>query len=125
MRSLYLLSLVGLSTALLEPRQGDNSIERGTSDICKKTTTITVTKVLSTTGVTDSEPVLFPTSPSLRLPLPFWHNKTNATRNFSAPTDPSVPFSGTWSWKEGARAVLMCRTLLVIAVSTIFIAFTL
>jgi hypothetical protein len=128
MRFLYFLVLVGLSTASFEQREGNASAAITTttgSEVCKTTTTITVTNALSTAGATGSQPPLFPTSPSLRLPLPYWDNRTNATRNFSAPTQPSVPFSATSSWRDHAREVLMYKTLLVMVVSMLPIALTL
>ena len=115
MRFLCFLVLVGLSTASFEQRESKASVANITSEVCK-TTTITVTSALSAADATGSRPLLFPTSPSLRLPLPYWDNRTNATRNFSAPTAPSVPFSATSSWKDGAREMLMYKTLLVMAV---------
>ena len=117
MRLLCFLVLVGLSTASFEQRESNASAVNITSEVCKTTTTTTVTSALSAAGATGSRPLLFPTSPSLRLPLPYWDNRTNATRNFSAPTAPSVPFSATSSWKDGARKMLMYKTLLVMAVS--------
>ncbi|RII04514.1 hypothetical protein CUC08_Gglean011901 [Alternaria sp. MG1] len=117
MRLLCFLVLVGLSTASFEQRESNASAVNITSEVCKTTTTTTVTSALSAAGATGSRPLLFPTSPSLRLPLPYWDNRTNATRNFSAPIAPSVPFSATSSWKDGAREMLMYKTLLVIAVS--------
>ena len=120
MRLLCFLVLAGLSTASFEQRESNASAVNITSEVCKTTTTTTVTSALSAAGATGSRPLLFPTSPSLRLPLPYWDNRTNATRNFSAPTAPtapSVPFSATSSWKDGAREMLMYKTLLVMAVS--------
>ncbi|RYN16217.1 hypothetical protein AA0115_g12487 [Alternaria tenuissima] len=117
MRLLYFLLLVGLSTASLERQEGSATVANTTNQTCKTTTTTTVTSALSAADATGSRPLLFPTSPSLRLPLPYWDNRTNATRNFSAPSAPSVPFSATSSWKDGAREMLMYKTLLVIAVS--------
>ena len=109
--------LVGLSTASFERQEGSATVASTTNQTCKTTTTTTVTSALSAVDATGSRPLLFPTSPSLRLPLPYWDNRTNATRNFSAPSAPSVPFSATSSWKDGAREMLMYKTLLVIAVS--------
>ena len=117
MRLLCSLVLVGLSTASFEQRESNASAVNITSEVCKTTTTTTVTSALSAAGATGSRPLLFPTSPSLRLPLPYWDNRTNATRNFSAPTAPSVPFSATSSWKDGAREMLMYKTLLAMAVT--------
>ena len=118
MRFLCFLVLVGLSTASFERQEGSATVANTTNQTCKTTTTTTaVTSALSAVGATGSRPLLFPTSPSLRLPLPYWDNRTNATRNFSAPTAPSVPFSATSSWKDGAREMLMYKTLLVMAVS--------
>jgi hypothetical protein len=117
MRLLYFLVLVGLSTASFEQRESNASVANITSEVCKTTTTTTVTSALSAADATGSWPLLFPTSPSLRLPLPYWDNRTNATRNFSAPTAPSVPFSATSSWRDDAREMLMYKTLLVMAVS--------
>ena len=117
MRFLYFLVLVGLSTASFERQEGSATVANTTNQTCKTTTTTTVTSALSAADATGSRPLLFPTSPSLRLPLPYWDNRTNATRNFSAPTAPSVPFSATSSWKDGAREMLMYKTLLVMAVS--------
>ncbi|CAN9148862.1 unnamed protein product [Alternaria alternata] len=117
MRFLCFLVLVGLSTASFEQRESNASVANITSEVCKTTTTTTVTSALSAADATGSRALLFPTSPSLRLPLPYWDNRTNATRNFSAPTAPSVPFSATSSWKDGAREMLMYKTLLVMAVS--------
>ncbi|RYO14795.1 hypothetical protein AA0111_g11905 [Alternaria arborescens] len=117
MRFLCFLVLVGLSTASFEQRESNASAANITSEVCKTTTTTTVTSALSAVDATGSRPLLFPTSPSLRLPLPYWDNRTNATRNYSAPTAPSVPFSATSSWKDGAREMLMYKTLLVMAVS--------
>lgn len=118
MRLLYFMVLVGLSTASLERQEGSATVANTTDQTCNTTTTTTtVTSALSAVGATGSRPLLFPTSPSLRLPLPYWDNRTNATRNFSAPTAPSVPFSATSSWKDGAREMLMYKTLLVMAVS--------
>ena len=117
MRLLCFLVLVGLSTASFERQEGSATVANTTSQTCNTTTTTTVTSALSAAGATGSRPLLFPTSPSLRLPLPYWDNRTNATRNFSAPTAPSVPFSATSSWKDGAREMLMYKTLLVMAVS--------
>jgi hypothetical protein len=117
MRFLCFLVLVGLSTASFEQRESKASVANITSEVCKTTTTTTVTSALSAADATGSRPLLFPTSPSLRLPLPYWDNRTNATRNFSAPSAPSVPFSATSSWKDGAREMLMYKTLLVVAVS--------
>ena len=117
MRFLCFLVLVGLSTASFERQEGSATVANTTNQTCKTTTTTAVTSALSAVGATGSRPLLFPTSPSLRLPLPYWDNRTNATRNFSAPIAPSVPFSATSSWKDGAREMLMYKTLLVIAVS--------
>jgi hypothetical protein len=120
MRFLCFLVLVGLSTASFERQEGSAIVANTTSQTCNTTTTTTtttVTSALSAADATGSRPLLFPTSPSLRLPLPYWDNRTNATRNFSAPTAPSVPFSATSSWKDGAREMLMYKTLLVMAVS--------
>ena len=117
MRFLCFLVLVGLSTASFERQEGSATVANTTNQACKTTTTTTVTSALRAADATGSRPLLFPTSPSLRLPLPYWDNRTNATRNFSAPTAPSVPFSATSSWKDGAREMLMYKTLLVIAVS--------
>ena len=117
MRFLCFLVLVGLSTASFERQEGSATVANTTNQTCKTTTTTTVTSALSAADATGSRPLLFPTSPSLRLPLPYWDNRTNATRNFSAPTAPSVPFSATSSWKDGAREMLMYKTLLVMAVS--------
>jgi hypothetical protein len=117
MRFLCFLVLAGLSTASFERQEGSATVANTTNQTCKTTTTTTVTGALSAVGATDSRPLLFLTSPSLRLPLPYWDNRTNATRNFSAPTAPSVPFSATLSWKDGAREMLMYKTLLVMAVS--------
>ena len=117
MRLLCFLVLAGLSTASFEQRESNASAVNITSEVCKTTTTTTVTSALSAADATGSRPLLFPTSPSLRLPLPYWDNRTNATRNFSAPSAPSVPFSATSSWKDGAREMLMYKTLLVMAVS--------
>jgi hypothetical protein len=118
MRFLCFLVLVGLSTASFEQQEGSAIVANTTSQTCNTTTTTTtVTSALSAAGATGSQPLLFPTSPSLRLPLPYWDNRTNATRNFSAPTAPSVPFSATSSWRDGAREMLMYKTLLVMAVS--------
>ena len=125
MRFLYFLVLVGLSTASFERQEGSATVANTTSEACKTTITITVTSALSTADATGSQPLLFPTSPSLRLPLPYWDNRTNATRNFSAPTQPSVPFSATSSWRDDARGVLMYKTLLVMVVSMLPIALTL
>jgi hypothetical protein len=125
MRFLCFLVLVGLSTASFEQRESNASAVNITSEVCKTTTTTTVTSALSAAGATGSRPLLFPTSPSLRLPLPYWDNRTNATRNFSAPTAPSVPFSATSSWKDGAREMLMYKTLLIMAVSMLPAALTL
>ena len=116
MRLLCFLVLAGLSTASFEQRESNVSAVNITNEACKTTTTTTVTSALSAAGATGSRPLLFPTSPSLRLPLPYWDNRTNATRNFSAPTAPSVPFSATSSWKDGAREMLMYKTLLVMAI---------
>ncbi|CAN9238787.1 unnamed protein product [Alternaria alternata] len=118
MRLLYFMVLVGLSTASLERQEGSATVANTTNQTCKTTTTTTaVTSALSAADATGSRPLLFPTSPSLRLPLPYWDNRTNATRNFSAPSAPSVPFSATSSWKDGAREMLMYKTLLVMTVS--------
>ncbi|CAN9211754.1 unnamed protein product [Alternaria alternata] len=118
MRFLCFFVLVGLSTASFEQQEGSATVANTTSQTCNTTTTTTtVTSALSAAGATGSQPLLFPTSPSLRLPLPYWDNRTNATRNFSAPTAPSVPFSATSSWKDGTREMLMYKTLLVMAVS--------
>jgi hypothetical protein len=122
MRLLYFLVLVGLSTASLERQEGSVTVANTTNQTCKTTTTTTVTSALSAVGATDSRPLLFPTSPSLRLPLLYWDNRTNATRNFSAPTAPSVPFSATSSWRDGAREMLVYKTLLVMAVSILPVA---
>jgi hypothetical protein len=119
MRFLCFLVLVGLSTASFEQRESKASVANITSEVCKTTTTTTVTSALSAADATGSRPLLFPTSPSLRLPLPYWDNRTNATRNFSAP---SVPFSATSSWKDGTREMLMYKTLLVVAVSMLPVA---
>jgi hypothetical protein len=121
MRFLCFLVLVGLSTASFEQRESNASAVNITSEVCKTTTTTTVTSALSAAGATGSRPLLFPTSPSLRLPLPYWDNRTNATRN----TAPSVPFSATSSWKDGAREMLMYKTLLIMAVSMLPAALTL
>ncbi|CAN9292389.1 unnamed protein product [Alternaria alternata] len=118
MRLLYFMVLAGLSTASLERQEGSATAANTTNQTCKTTTTTTaVTSALSAADATGSRPLLFPTSPSLRLPLPYWDNRTNATRNFSAPSAPSVPFSATSSWKDGAREMLMYKTLLVMTVS--------
>ncbi|RII17469.1 hypothetical protein CUC08_Gglean002433 [Alternaria sp. MG1] len=117
MRFLCFLVLVGLSTASFERQEGSATVASTTNQTCKTTTTTTVTSALSAVDATGSRPLLFPTSPSLRLPLPYWDNRTNATRNFSAPTAPSVPFSATSSWRDDAREMLMYKTLLVMAVS--------
>ena len=118
MRFLCFLVLVGLSTASFERQEGSATVANTTNQTCKTTTTTTtVTSALSAADATGSQPLLFPTSPSLRLPLPYWDNRTNATRNFSAPSAPSVPFSATSSWRDDAREMLMYKTLLVMAVS--------
>ena len=117
MRFLCFLVLVGLSTASFERQEGSATVANTTNQTCKTTTTTAVTSALNAVGATGSRPLLFPTSPSLRLPLPYWDNRTNATRNFSAPTAPSVPFSATTSWRDDAREMLMYKTLLVMAVS--------
>jgi hypothetical protein len=119
MRLLYFLVLVGLSTASFERQEGSATVANTTNQTCKTTTTTTttVTSALSAADATGSRPLLFPTSPSLRLPLPYWDNRTNATRNFSAPTAPSVPFSATSSWRDDAREMVIYRVLLIMAVS--------
>jgi hypothetical protein len=117
MRLLYFLVLVGLSTASFERQEGSATVANTTNQTCKTTTTTTVTGALSAADAIGLRPLLFPTSPSLHLPLPYWDNRTNATRNFSAPSAPSVPFSATSSWRDDAREMVMYRVLLVMAVS--------
>jgi hypothetical protein len=118
MRFLYFLVLAGLSTASFERQESSATVANTTNQACKTTTTTTtVTSALRAADATGSRPLLFPTSPTLRLPLPYWDNRTNATRNFSAPTAPSVPFSATSSWRDDAREMLMYKALLVMAIS--------
>jgi hypothetical protein len=78
--------------------------------------------MLITTYVTGSQFPLFLTSPSLRLPIPLWDNRTNLTQNFSAPTKSSVPFSATLSLRDNDHKTLMYKVMFMIVVSTLSIA---
>lgn len=68
------------------------------------------------TGATGSQCPLFPTSPSLRLPLPLWSNATNSTQNFSNPTEPNVPSSAISILRDNSCKPLIYKVLHIIAV---------
>jgi hypothetical protein len=126
MRSFYFLVLLGVSNGLYQPRQSnvlDNITSTGGA--CIRTTTMTSTITLIKINATSSQFPLFPTSPSLRLPVPLWHNGTNSTQNFSAPTEPSVPFSATSSLRDNNQGTLMYKILFMMVVSMLSIALVL
>ncbi|KAJ6284196.1 hypothetical protein J3E71DRAFT_360368 [Bipolaris maydis] len=116
MRYLYLIVLVKLLNALSE-RQEIGITTTIAGETCKKTTAISIMNVTSTMAVASSKAILFPTSPSIRMPRPLWDNRTNMTRNLSAPNDPTVSFSATSNWKDNLMGVFMYKLLLIMIVS--------
>jgi hypothetical protein len=121
MRSLFFLILVRFSEALFQRRE-TNVLNNITSEACVGTTTTTLTIVLRATGATGSQFGPFPTSHSLYLPLPLWGNGTNLTRNYSAPSEPIVPFSATSSLKDHDHEKLVYKVLFMMAVSILSMA---
>jgi hypothetical protein len=121
MKALYFLSLVGFSDAFFQRRES-NVTNNAASETCIKKTTTTSTIMLVTTGATGSQFPIFSTSPSLRLPSSWWNNETNSTRNFSAPTEPSVPFSATSSLRDNNHETLMYKVLSMMVISILSMA---
>ncbi|KAJ5025165.1 hypothetical protein J3E71DRAFT_178381 [Bipolaris maydis] len=124
MISFYCLVLLGFSDASSHWHEGNvtNNVTSGARiGIVTTTSTIVLTKTCAT-GSTGSQGSLFPTSPSLRLPLPIWNNGTDSTHNFSKPTEPSVPFSSTSSFIDN-RETLMSKVFFIMAMYIGYIAF--
>lgn len=116
MRYLYFIVLVRLSNALFE-RQESSTTTSNTEETCKKTKAISTMNLTSNITMTSSQAILFPTSPSLRLPRPLWDNRTNTTRNLSAPNNPTVSFSATSNWKNNVLGTFMYKILIIMIVS--------
>jgi len=123
MISLYFLVLLGFSDASSLWRES-NSTNNVTSRACVGMATTTSTIVHTTTCAIGSQGSLFPTNPSLRLPLPLWNNGTDSTRNLSKPTEPSVPLSSSSSLIEH-RETLVFKVVFTIAIYIGSIAFML
>ena len=123
MISLYFLVLLGFSDASSHWRES-NIANNVTSGACVGMATTTSTIVHTATCATGSQGSLFPTNPSLRLPLPIWNNGTDSTRNLSKPTEPSVPFSSASSLIDN-RETLVFKVVFTIAIYIGSIAFML
>lgn len=112
----YFVLLIGLSNALFY-QQESNMTYNITSGCYFGIKTTASATVPVETGATGSQCSLFPTSPSLRLPLPLWNNATNSTQNFSNPTQPSVSSSAISFLRDSSCETLVYKALYIIAAS--------